>query len=697
MTLSVVVSPYQPINGLTGLGLNDGAMYIGVDGQDPETYPQDCFWDATGLIPAAQPIQILGGYPMRLGTPTRLYTAATFSIRVRDASGAQVFYEARAVATANVAGLYNTRALAAAAVIPSSQQITGLQTLGFYASGDKGGAHYKYATVQGAGPGRFQSADGAWWELAEPVPNVRMFGAKADGTDDSAALQDALNYTLDVLLLSETYRAHGLTDSRDGQNIVAAGQAAIIKNANGDLFTSTHATVTVRNVKFSGDASVPVYTGNNVVSSGDNFHLINCGSRWAAARAVKATGGACHIIGTCDIYQTADATAGGYDIEVGRSGTATLYHQIHAIRSGQATGGLLLIDTGSHVLAGGAQIGKLTIQAGTLPAGVNGGMIVGARILGNVNIGISSAVFTACQFGAITVTVAASVANVSIDASNVWDVAAVLVNNGNENCPLVRQVSAGSKVTLRYGSDASHVDVSYVPTEPSMQVEGNIRVPFGKALKSRNEADSSDYSFATTFAGDNMLFGSDQANSVTVTSGAGGAYIGSTGVARVQVYDTYVRPQADNAMTLGQGSNRWSTVYAATGAINTSDERMKQDVAGIDDAALDAWAEVEFCQFRYRDAAQEKGDAARLHVGVIAQRVQDAFARHGLDPFRFGVLCYDAWDEHQVLDSVTEDGEQRWRTVQAGDRYSIRYDEALALEAALMRRELRAIKAKQAS
>jgi|GEM_PF-4143396 len=40
-----------------------------------------------------------------------------------------------------------------------------------------------------------------------------------------------------------------------------------------------------------------------------------------------------------------------------------------------------------------------------------------------------------------------------------------------------------------------------------------------------------------------------------------------------------VLPGADNAFTLGNGSFRWSTVYAATGTINTSDGRMKMDVA----------------------------------------------------------------------------------------------------------------------
>ena len=37
-------------------------------------------------------------------------------------------------------------------------------------------------------------------------------------------------------------------------------------------------------------------------------------------------------------------------------------------------------------------------------------------------------------------------------------------------------------------------------------------------------------------------------------------------------------PNADNATTLGSGTNRWSTVYAVNGTINTSDARQKTNV-----------------------------------------------------------------------------------------------------------------------
>ena len=38
----------------------------------------------------------------------------------------------------------------------------------------------------------------------------------------------------------------------------------------------------------------------------------------------------------------------------------------------------------------------------------------------------------------------------------------------------------------------------------------------------------------------------------------------------------------DNAIDLGSGSHRYQVVYAGTGAINTSDERLKNNIADTD-------------------------------------------------------------------------------------------------------------------
>ena len=133
-----------------------------------------------------------------------------------------------------------------------------------------------------------------------------------------------------------------------------------------------------------------------------------------------------------------------------------------------------------------------------------------------------------------------------------------------------------------------------------------------------------------------------------------------------------VQPGSDNTHSLGTASRRWSEVFAGTGTINTSDERAKQNIRELSDAESRVATTVKGLVkvFQYNDAIQIKGDNARLHFGVVAQEIIAAFQSEGLDPMRYGVVCYNQWDEE--IDAET--GE----LIPAGDRYGIRYEELLA-------------------
>jgi len=139
---------------------------------------------------------------------------------------------------------------------------------------------------------------------------------------------------------------------------------------------------------------------------------------------------------------------------------------------------------------------------------------------------------------------------------------------------------------------------------------------------------------------------------------------------------TQFYPNPDNTISCGTSGNRWSVVYAATGTINTSDERLKQDIRPLEDQEKTVALRVKglIKAFRFRDSVAEKGDGARVHFGVLAQEVASAFLAEGLDPERYALFCYDKWDD---LYEELEDGTQRL-TAPAGDRYGIRYEELLA-------------------
>ena len=172
-----------------------------------------------------------------------------------------------------------------------------------------------------------------------------------------------------------------------------------------------------------------------------------------------------------------------------------------------------------------------------------------------------------------------------------------------------------------------------------------------------------------------------------------------------------VSPTADESFSLGTPNQKWGSVYAkeghftnlysSDGSVSVSDERSKENISDVNEQMLEAWGRVRFKIFQRVDAIERKGAGARLHVGVIAQEVQKAFSEKGLNADRFGLFCYDEWedkyDEIDVVDSYPvfdENGievepmkmhKEKVLVQKAGNRFGIRYDEALALECAYQR------------
>lgn len=182
----------------------------------------------------------------------------------------------------------------------------------------------------------------------------------------------------------------------------------------------------------------------------------------------------------------------------------------------------------------------------------------------------------------------------------------------------------------------------------------------------------------------------------SATDGGGSLVIrtDSLGTTAANLMTNVVRPNADNASTLGTSSRRWSTVYAGTGTINTSDETQKSRVA-FSEAERKAALEIKgnIWKFQFKDAIAEKGeDGARYHFGVGAQSVGEILRKHGLEPEKYAFFCYDEWeDEYEpekvlriVKDEATgEESQEEYLTgnqvltVPAGSRYGIRYEELL--------------------
>ena len=125
------------------------------------------------------------------------------------------------------------------------------------------------------------------------------------------------------------------------------------------------------------------------------------------------------------------------------------------------------------------------------------------------------------------------------------------------------------------------------------------------------------------------------------------------------------RPTVDNTRALGTASFRYTVVYATTGTINTSDASEKQQIRELSDAEQRTAQRVKklIRAFKWNDAVEAKGDDARIHFGVIAQDVQEAFAAEGLDASKYGLFCSDT--------CTNSDGSSQ-------TRLGVRYSELLA-------------------
>ncbi|ELK1314925.1 tail fiber domain-containing protein [Escherichia coli] len=187
---------------------------------------------------------------------------------------------------------------------------------------------------------------------------------------------------------------------------------------------------------------------------------------------------------------------------------------------------------------------------------------------------------------------------------------------------------------------------------------------------------------------------------------AGSLFMSLGGTSKYRFTPSTFGPMIDNDLTCGASAFRIKEYFGVTGAINTSDAREKTAPAAINDAVLDAWGDVQFITFQWLEAIRAKGeDSARWHFGVIAQQVRDAFIAHGLDGTRYGLLCYDEWEdkfEPEVL--VRENPEtgdleeyhtgEMTQVMEAGNRWGIRPDQCLFLEAAYHRRRCDRIEAR---
>lgn len=146
-----------------------------------------------------------------------------------------------------------------------------------------------------------------------------------------------------------------------------------------------------------------------------------------------------------------------------------------------------------------------------------------------------------------------------------------------------------------------------------------------------------------------------------LVAASGNAYLQDSGGAFVQCGDgmeTFgedIGPAGSGNISCGTSGHKWSSVYAVSGTIQTSDRTKKHDIS-YDlqryDALFDRLAPASY--------KLDEGTSGRTHVGMIAQDIEAALEASGIPTEDFGGFI-----------KMPKEG--------GGDEYALRYDEFIPL------------------
>jgi hypothetical protein len=162
------------------------------------------------------------------------------------------------------------------------------------------------------------------------------------------------------------------------------------------------------------------------------------------------------------------------------------------------------------------------------------------------------------------------------------------------------------------------------------------------------------------------LVGSIGINSSTLQIGTGNTQLAFSDADDAFFVKNEAGANRDGSHDLGKSNVRFNDIYATNGTIQTSDRNEKQDIENLTEAEtrVAVAAKGLLRKFKWKSAVKEKGDEARIHFGIIAQDLQDAFTAEGLDAGDYAMWCSDTWTDEETGEEKT--------------RLGVRYSELLA-------------------
>ena len=117
----------------------------------------------------------------------------------------------------------------------------------------------------------------------------------------------------------------------------------------------------------------------------------------------------------------------------------------------------------------------------------------------------------------------------------------------------------------------------------------------------------------------------ESAANVSIVPGGSDYYVGIGGGGKYVSIQADMQPSNRNGYSCGTSSYPWSAVYAATGAVNTSDREKKNSIDYDTERYGKLFDLLKPCSFKMND-----GTSDRRHIGMIAQDVEDAMESVGI-------------------------------------------------------------------
>jgi hypothetical protein len=513
--------------------------------------------------------------------------------------------------------------------------------------------------------------------LIEPPYNGHLvLGLRENDADDSfSIISGGGNWSTDSTY--DTVVAAFKADGRVGIGTSTPDSTLQVRANNTTAYSSS-------NIPINGNAVVKIQ--NLDQTTANTYTGIAFEAYGASSNTAKATIGAYHAGGSTEtglVFGTRGASFGNViermridssgRVGIGTSSPSEKLEVAGAIEAGDQTSGTsgqIVIRSresaaytrtsiGTLRSSGDAYFGRAVEPSTTVADGFNGGFTGtnggGAWIIGSDG----STRFKAFPSGAMTKGSAISM----LERMRIHSTGSVTIGS-TDTAPHVN--SAGTSDDTGFAWHANgYISAARYNATPAFL---NRTSSDGHILDLRK--DGSTVGHIGSNSGIRIFIGSDQTNLTFNDSGAGD-YIfpsSSNGTGR------------DNVIDLGTSSARFDDIYATNGTIQTSDRNEKQDIEELSEAEqrVAVAAKGLLRKFRWIDSVSEKGDDARIHFGIIAQDLQDAFAAEGLDAGRYAMFISSTWWETQTevpaveaVDAVLDDeGNVIEEAVEAKEAYT---------------------------